>query len=207
MLQFAEVKKFYGGRLVLSIPSAELGPGIYWLQGGNGCGKTTLLRMVAGLLSFKGEICLDGHSLFRDPIAYRRVVSWADAEPQYPAWLTGEDLLSFYMSIRKASPAQVEELLGIFSMESYISTRIGAWSDGMIKKLSLVLAFTGSPSLVVLDEFLVTLDLSSVSLLYQLIRDRHRQGCSFLLTSHQEVDGENLVVDKKLLIRDQTIEI
>jgi ABC-2 type transport system ATP-binding protein len=91
-------------------------------------------------------------------------------------------------------------------MQSYIATRIGAWSDGMIKKLSLVLAFIGQPSLIVLDEPLVTLDLTSVSLLYHMICDRRTRGGSFLLTSHQEIDQNHLPIDLKLLIRDQTLE-
>ena len=192
--------------MILSIPDSRLPPGTWWLQGPNGSGKTTLLRMIAGLLPFKGDIQLDGHSLHRTPISYRRSVSWADAEPQYPAFLTGEDLLSFYCSVRKTPISQGQQLVSVFSMQSYIATRIGAWSDGMIKKLSLILAFIGRPSLIVLDEPLVTLDLTSVSLLYQMICDRRAHGCSFLLTSHQEVDQYHLPVDLKLLIRDQTVE-
>jgi len=206
MLEFQQVQKSYGLRVILSIPDSRLPPGTWWLQGPNGSGKTTLLRMIAGLLPFKGDIRLDGHSLHRAPVSYRRSVSWADAEPQYPAFLTGEDLLSFYCAVRKTPISQAQQLLSVFSMQSYIATRIGAWSDGMIKKLSLVLAFIGRPSLIVLDEPLVTLDLTSVSLLYGMICDRRAHGCSFLLTSHQEVDQNHLPVDLKLLIRDQTLE-
>jgi ABC-2 type transport system ATP-binding protein len=207
MLEFLQVQKSYGPHRILSIPERRLSPGTWWLQGPNGSGKTTLLRMIAGLLPFKGDIHLDGHSIRRDPISYRRAVSWADAAPQYPAFLTGKDLISFYCSVRKPQSSQAQHLLSVFSMQSYIATRTDAWSDGMIKKLSLVLAFIGQPALIVLDEPLVTLDMTSVSLLYHMIRDRRAQGCSFLLTSHQEVDQDHLPVDLKLLIRDQTLEI
>jgi ABC-2 type transport system ATP-binding protein len=206
MLEFAKVKKSYGTRLVLSIPSAQLSPGIYWLQGVNGSGKTTLLRMIAGLLSFKGDIYLNGHSLRKDPIAYRRAVSWADAEPRYPGFLTGADILSFYLSIRKTPSSQAEGLMEMFSMQSYIATPIGSWSDGMVKKLSLILAFLGDPSLLVLDEPFVSLDTASVALLYQVIRDHRRKGCSLLLTSHQDVDEDVLPLDMTLLIREQTLQ-
>jgi len=206
MLEFHQVQKSYGLRPILSIPDGRLCPGTWWLQGPNGSGKTTLLRMIAGLLPFKGDIRLDGHSLRRDPIFYRRSVSWADAEPQYPAFLTGEDLVSFYCSVRKTLTSQVQPLVSAFSMQSYVATRIGSWSDGMIKKLSLVLAFIGRPSLIILDEPLVTLDLTSVLQLYHLICDRRAQGCSFLVTSHQEIHQDHLPVDLRLLIRDQTLE-
>ena len=206
MLEFTHLEKFYGRRRVLSIPSHTLAPGSYWLQGPNGAGKTTLLRIISGIISFKGDVSLDGHSLRHDPIAYRRAISWADAEPRYPAFITGNDMLSFYLSVRKAPSSQAEALLSAFSMQNYISTRIGTWSDGMIKKLSIVLAFLGAPSLIVLDEPLVTLDTASVQLLYQLIRDYRSQGRSFLFTSHQEVDMSFFPVDQKVIIQDQTIE-
>jgi len=206
MLEFTQLEKSYGSRPIFSIPSYRLDRGAYWLQGPNGSGKTTLLRIIAGVISFKGDILLKGHSLRHDPIAYRRAISWADAEPRYPAFLTGNDLLSFYLSVRKASISQAEQLVSAFSMTSYISTRIGSWSDGMIKKLSLVLAFLGTPSLIVLDEPLVTLDATSIQLLYEMIRDHRGQGHSFLFTSHQDIAMSSMPIDKKIVIRDQIIE-
>jgi len=205
MLEFMQLEKSFGSRPILTIPSCNLDRGTYWLQGPNGSGKTTLLRIIAGIISFRGDIRLEGHSLRQDPLAYRSAVSWADAEPRYPAFLTGNDLLSFYLSVRKAPFSQAEQLISAFSMAAYIPTRIGSWSDGMIKKLSLVLAFLGTPSLIVLDEPLVTLDTASVELLYDMIRDHRRQGRSFLFTSHQDIVISSLPIDKKIFIRDQTI--
>ena len=207
MLTFSDVSKSYGSRQILSIPGGGLDPGIFWLQGDNGTGKTTLLRMIAGLIPFKGDMLLDGHSLRHDPVQYRRTVSWADAEPRYPGFLTGEELLSFYLSVHKAGIQLSEQLLNAFSMTSYIGTRIGSWSDGMTKKLSLVLALTGHPSLIVLDELLVTLDTASVDTLYRLIQHRHADGCSFLFTSHQPVDTQKLPLTQRLLIRDRQLTI
>jgi ABC-2 type transport system ATP-binding protein len=81
MLTFFEVEKSYGSKKVLEIPALALGVGIYWLQGPNGTGKTTLLRMLAGIVPFRGEIRLQGLSLRSHPVQYRRSVGWADAEP------------------------------------------------------------------------------------------------------------------------------
>ena len=206
MLEFKEVQKSYGQQEILSIPSMQLDKGIYWLQGANGSGKTTLLRMIAGLLPYKGDITFNGLSLRRDPVAYRRLVSWADAEPLYPAFLSGQDLVSFYQAIRKATREQVEELIGIFRVRSYLSVAIGAYSSGMIKRLSLVLAFIGSPSLIALDEPLVTLDREAIPDLYTLIRATHlRQGTSFLISSHQDLQADALPIEKTLMVSGQTI--
>jgi ABC-2 type transport system ATP-binding protein len=205
MLEFTRLSKSYGERLIFSIPFHRLDRGSWWLQGPNGSGKTTLLRIISGIIPFKGDIVLDGYSLRHDPVAYRRTVSWADAEPRYPSFLTGNELLSFYLSVRQAPFSQAERLVSAFSMETYISTRIGCWSDGMVKKLSLVLAFLGNPSLIVLDEPLVTLDTTGIQLLFEIVRDLRGQGQSILFTSHQDIAAA-LPVDKRLVIRDQTIE-
>lgn len=208
MLEFWQVQKSYGDRPVLSIPSLQLDKGIYWLQGPNGSGKTTFLRMIAGLLPFRGDIILNGSSLRRTPVEYRRLVSWADAEPLYPDFLKGRDLVAFYQEIRKASPAQVESLLQLFQVKSFLSTPIGAYSSGMVKKLSLVLAFIGSPSLITLDEPLVTLDRESIPALYNLISASYlEKNTSFLISSHQDLATGALPEEKILTVLGQTIEI
>jgi ABC-2 type transport system ATP-binding protein len=85
MLQLRHFQKSYGRNKILDIPDWHLPPGGYWLQGDNGSGKTTFLRTIAGLTPFKGEISLNEHSLRKTPMAYRRAITWADAEPLYPA--------------------------------------------------------------------------------------------------------------------------
>jgi ABC-2 type transport system ATP-binding protein len=58
MLKFQNVKKEYGSHLVVDIPSLEINPGLYWLRGTNGSGKSTVLKMAGGLIPFNGEIQL-----------------------------------------------------------------------------------------------------------------------------------------------------
>jgi len=206
MLECTQVQKNYGHQPVLRIPSLRLEKGIYWLQGSNGSGKTTFLRMVSGLLPFQGDIILDGHSQHRQPVPYRRSVSWADAEPLYPDFLRGQDLLSFYQEIRKAPGDQVRRLTDIFGVQSFLPAPIGTYSSGMTKKLSLLLAFIGRPSLIALDEPLVTLDRDALPALYSLIRESWLQeGTSFLISSHQDLERDALPEEKILRVSEKTI--
>ncbi|HEY4286282.1 MAG TPA: ATP-binding cassette domain-containing protein [Puia sp.] len=188
MLELYQVQKSYGGEKILDIPNLQLSAGVYWLRGANGSGKTTLLRLLAGLLPFTGEVCVGNHSLRKAPVAYRRTISWADAEPLYPGFLSGDDLITFYRKIQQPPAGQIDELIGHFGVKSWLSSRAATWSSGMTKKLSLVLAFIGRPSLILLDEPLITLDQDSTDRLIDLIVDYQRlYGTSFFFSSHQAI--------------------
>jgi ABC-2 type transport system ATP-binding protein len=188
MLQFTGVEKSYGSKKVLDIPSLELPLGIYWLLGPNGSGKTTLLRVLAGILPFHGNIRLQGVNLRGDRVAYRRLIGWADAEPLYPDFLTGEDLLTFYRHIIQPPAGQVEDLIDLFGVSSWLGSKAVTWSAGMCKKISILLAFIGRPALITLDEPLITLDQAGVAVLCSLVDDRRRQeGAGFMISSHQSL--------------------
>ncbi len=206
MLQFDAVQKFYSDRQVLGIPSLQLGQGVYWLRGENGSGKTTLLRMIAGLLPFRGDILCRGISISRQPVPYRMQVGWAEAEPLYPPFVTGQELIAFYRKIRRASAEQIETLLSLFGMHQWISDPVRTYSSGMMKKLSLVLAFLGSPSLILLDEPLTTLDADAVPALLQLIRHQScNAGTGFLLSSHHDLPAEAIPGLSKLSVAAQKL--
>jgi ABC-2 type transport system ATP-binding protein len=212
MLQLRSIHKRYGSKLVLDIAELDLETGVYWLQGPNGSGKTTLLRILAGILPFKGDVLLRNPgqknpvSLRQSPTQYRRLIAWADAEPQYPGFLTGYDLLDFYRNILHPEPAQVQWLIEGFGAGAWLDTRIAAWSSGMTKKLSLLLAFLGKPALILLDEPFTTLDQAGRIVLDNLIEDRHlRSGASFLISSHQEIGPDALPSARYLAVNNGCI--
>jgi ABC-2 type transport system ATP-binding protein len=207
MLQFRSFYKCYGPKLVLDIPNLCLESGLYWLQGPNGSGKTTLLRILAGILPFNGDVFLQSPnqrnavSLRQSPTPYRRLIAWADAEPQYPGFLTGYELLDFYRNILRPEPAQVKRLIESFGAGTWLDTRTAAWSCGMTKKLSLLLAFLGKPSLILLDEPLTTLDEPGRTVLNELITGHQRDlGVSFLISSHQDIGSGMLPMAQLLTI-------
>ena len=211
MLEFTDVRKSYGASPVLpvlEITSLRLNAGLYWLQGANGSGKTTLLRIVSGILPFEGDIRLLGHSLRKEPVAYRRLVAWADAEPLYPGFLTGYDLLDFYGSILHPEPQQADRLCRRLGIGPWIGTRTAGWSSGMTKKVSLLLALLGRPALVALDEPFITLDEAGIIALQALIGEYHRlYGTAFLLSSHQEITGDLLPFANRLKLIDRSIQL
>ncbi|MEJ0104492.1 MAG: ATP-binding cassette domain-containing protein [Bacteroidota bacterium] len=91
MVQLKNVEKKYAQHLVLHIPTFQFDKGINWIKGANGTGKTTLLKAVAGLIPFKGDILYNGTSLKTNPLDYKRKVGWSEAEPLFPPFMSGHE--------------------------------------------------------------------------------------------------------------------
>ena len=210
MLRFTGYNKNYNGNLVIRVPDIELEQGIYWLKGENGSGKTTLIKSVAGLIPFNGTISVAGKDISKDRMAYRRLVNYAEAEPVYPVFLTGNDMVRFYLKAKGGREKETKEMMDALGVSGYANNKTGTYSSGMTKKLSLVLGFIGAPQLILLDEPLITLDHRSVLLLQELIEAARDSGISFIITSHQEISFPGhqscrLEISGKTLIKTQAI--
>jgi len=189
MLYFNKFIKSYGSRTIVKIEEMELSNGIYWLKGVNGSGKSTLLKSVCGFLHFEGEISLNNISLKNSGVDYRKKINFADAEPIYPEFLTGNEMIKLFLKAKSGSITQAEYYIQSMDMGSYLNNPLGTYSSGMLKKLSLVLAFLGNPTLICLDEPLITIDTDSLSVLYQWIKEKYeKENTGFILSSHQPLD-------------------
>lgn len=208
MLELTNLEKHFGHFPVINIQELRLAPGIHWLKGANGSGKSTLLRMMAGLLPFQGDIRLDEKfSVKAQPREYRLRVNHAEAEPAYPSFLTGEELTTFQQTCKGGGDEAIKEVRGILEIGEYLANPCGSYSSGMLKKLSLLLAFIGKPSWILLDEPLTTLDQSSQRSLCELIMSRRvNEGISFVITSHHDIDHDGIAFDQVHLLKDRQIQ-
>jgi ABC-2 type transport system ATP-binding protein len=207
MLKLQQVKKSYSGRVILTIPELQLPVGNFWIKGQNGSGKTTLLKIIAGQIPFEGSVSLHDTSLIDDPVSYRKQICYAEAEPLYPGFLTGIELLKFVQKIRKADTQFLKEGIDIWKISGFIDNRIETYSSGMVKKLSLALAFLGRPKLILLDEPLITLEDVALPILFQQMRDRINEGTSFMITSHQAFPEREFNLTSVLVVENQTARI
>ncbi len=207
MLQLEKLQKKYGSFTALDIDSFVIDDGIVWLQGENGSGKTTLLKTIAGLLPFKGDIVFNKqYSLSKQRQQFLQLVNYGETEPLYPGFLTGKELVKLYCHAKRGSIQQSEELLRRLHVFEAYHKPVATYSSGMVKKLSLVLAFTGSPKWILLDEPLVAVDAASVETVCDIIKHKHAQeGVSFLITSHQAFYAGQLAFTASLLATAHTI--
>lgn len=207
MVRFDHFAKQYGTIPILQIDALTLPTGIYWVKGANGSGKSTLLRSMAGVLHFHGEITWNNLRLKKDTVPYRRVVNFAEAEPLFPEFLTGMEMIDLFRTAKGGAWRQEEYYIEGMQMQTYIHQPIGTYSSGMLKKLSLVLAFLGTPQLILLDEPAITLDVQALGVLNRWIDEQHtRQGITFLLSSHQPLAVEGLS-SQYLLVEHHTVTV
>lgn len=206
MLQISNFRKSYNGLLILNVPALQFEAGIHWLKGSNGSGKTTLFKSVAGMLPFEGEILLNNqYDLQKHPIDYRLRVNYGEAEPVYPEFLTAHDLIQFVGKAKQATQQQINELIETLEIGHFMRNPTGTYSSGMLKKTSLVLAFLGNPSVVMLDEPLITIDDQAVRRVYELIDAYYRRGVTFLLSSHQDFRFADLPIRSTFIVKDKAI--
>jgi ABC-2 type transport system ATP-binding protein len=206
MLFIKNFRKSYNSHLIILLDELVINDGIHWFRGVNGSGKSTFFKSIAGLLPFEGEVVLENQfDIRKNPVEYRLRVNYAEAEPIYPDYLTGKDLITFVADAKKSPKGQVEKLIETLQINDFIGNQVGTYSSGMLKKLSLVLAFIGNPKIIMLDEPLVTIDTQAVANMYQLIKEYRNQGVTFLLSSHQDFKFDELTIDKTYLVQNQTI--
>lgn len=189
-LQCADVVKSFGGipavsGLSLSIKRGEL----YALLGPNGAGKTTFLRMVAGLTHPDyGNIRIGGALMGQEGAQARRSMAYLPEEPMLYGRLTPYEYLGFVATLWRLPPqaakTRATEILHQFGLSSKATHYIETLSTGMKQKLALAGAIIHKPSLLLIDEPLTGLDVTSARLVKDYLISVAQQGGTVVLTTH-----------------------
>lgn len=201
MLQIKNFRKSYPTGFELNIQELVFETGIHLIKGENGAGKSTLFKAIAGIHPFEGEILLNDSSITKEPLQYRMRVNYAESEPQFPKFLSLDELILLVAQAKKASNESVEHLKNLFGVTQYAPNPISSYSSGMLKKAALLLAFLGNPQLIILDEPFTTIDVEAQKKLLDFIKDQYALGVNFLISSHHLPNVENFNFDSVVQIQ------
>lgn len=153
------------------------------LLGHNGAGKSTMMKIVLGLIPYDGgEVSVCG-ALPGSPVARAEVAYLPENVAFHPA-LTGEEQLRHYLALRGENPRQAMELLSRVGLAHAAGRRIGTYSKGMRQRVGLAQTLIGRPRLLVLDEPTSGLDPVSRRDFYDLLDGLAAEGTAILLSSH-----------------------
>lgn len=187
MLRIENLKKSYSKNVVLQLENLDFKESINWIKGKNGTGKSTLLKCIAGLISFQGDIIFKNVSIKKNLRTFLKEVNYCSTEPNYPGFLTGEQLAKFFIKSKNGSFSEIEKIMTDFEMlDYYKNLPLSDYSSGMLKKISICLSLIGNPNVILLDEPFITLDIKSINVLNDLLINISKLNKTIILTSHLE---------------------
>lgn len=170
--------------LNLEVKQGEL----FGIVGPDGAGKTTTMRMLAGILEpTSGQAWVDGISVVDDPEGIKEHLAYMPQRFGLYADLTVIENLVFYADLfqvpKKERSARIDLLFGFSRLGPFKDRLAGALSGGMKQKLGLACALIHSPRLLLLDEPTNGVDPVSRRDFWRILYDLLKEGMSILLTT------------------------
>lgn len=180
---------------------------IFGLLGPNGSGKTTMIRMIMGILApDSGEISLNGSGITEDD--RHRIGFLPEERGIYQKTKLTETLL--YLATlrggnREKVKIRIDEYLERFDLTDYAQKKIETLSKGNQQKVQFILTLLTKPEMLILDEPFSGLDPVNQILMKEILRDEKERGTTILLSTHQMEQVERICDDICLIDHGKTV--
>jgi ABC-2 type transport system ATP-binding protein len=219
VLEARGLSKFYGSVMAVQDLSFCLRPGqVMGYLGPNGSGKSTTVKMLTGLLEpSSGQVVHDGEDIHINLAAYRKRLGYVPEEANLYPYLTGEEYLDMVAMLRAMPEPRkkktIESLLQLFSLWPHRHVTMGSYSKGMRQRILLIGALMDNPDVLILDEPLSGLDVTSALIIKNLIQALSARGkaifyCSHILEVVEKVCSHLIILRKgQVIARGATTEV
>lgn len=158
---------------------------IYGLKGKNGCGKTMLMRMMAGLIyPTSGTVSIDGEILHKD-IATPRSIGVLIENPAFLPGYTGQQNLELLAGLTgKADRTQIAKTMSRVGLAPNDKQTYRKYSLGMKQRLGIACALMECPDLILLDEPINAIDEKGVPKIWEALQEEKQRGALIMLACH-----------------------
>lgn len=157
--------------------------------GPNGSGKSTTVRMLIGLSDpTRGEVLFGGKDIRVNLVAYRKLVGYVPEEANLYPFLSGLEYLELVGTLRGMDEPtlgkRIDSMLELFSLHPHRHSAVGSYSKGMRQRILLIAALLDDPELLIFDEPLSGLDVTSALIVKNLIKLLGERGKAVFYCSH-----------------------
>jgi ABC-2 type transport system ATP-binding protein len=211
MLEARQLTKYYGAVRAVTDISFYVEPGeILGCLGPNGSGKSTTVKMLAGLLDpTHGEVFFADARIKEDLPDYKRRLGYVPEEPNLYLYLSGIEYLQLVGTLRGISPSSLPQkiatLLELFGLHGQRHSSLGAYSKGMRQKILIIAALLHDPEVLIFDEPLSGLDVTSALVFRNLMQTLARAGKTILYCSHVLEAVEKICSRVVIIYRGQVV--
>ena len=184
--------------------------------GPNKAGKTTTIKMLAGLLKpNSGDILYKGKDIKKNLQEYKEKIGYVPEEPEIYPHLSAYDYLLMVGRLRlireKELKRKIEQFIKLFGLSLDMHSPISSYSKGMVQKVLISSALLHNPDVLLLDEPLSGLDVETSLIVNALVKKLRDEGkvifyCSHILEVVEKICSRVIIIHKGQIVADDSVD-